>query len=114
LKADTDALPADRHVRFSEQLSEEYFRQLAAETWNPKDGWTKQYDRNEALDCFVLALAAAMHQSVQVHRLRELDWQRLEQLYEPVTGAAAKPEQKRELHLSGRSFMPTPATIKGR
>jgi len=116
LKADAEALPAERHVRFSDELPEEYFRQLAAEMFDPKGGWIKTYDRNEALDNFVLAMAAAMHQAVAIHRLRELDWQRLEQLYEPTAtppGAAPVAVGKREFSLPGGMMMPTTAAIKG-
>ena len=88
LKADEETLPADR-LRFSEGLPDEFFRQLCAERFDPVAGWQKHYDRNEALDVMNEATAAAMHQSVQIHRLRELDWQRLEQLYEPPAGTKA-------------------------
>lgn len=114
LRADAEALPADRHVRFSHDLPDEYFRQLAAEHFDPKGGWEKHYDRNEALDSFVLAMAASMHHSVQVHRMRELDWQRLEQLYQPKQGVklsepslGAAPVPRR-----GGGFLPTSATVK--
>jgi phage terminase large subunit GpA-like protein len=109
-KADGEALPADRHVRFSSELTDEYFRQVAAEVFDPKAGWVKIYDRNEALDTFVLAMAASLHQSVQVHRHRELDWQRLEQLYQPATRPTEPP--KPELRLPGGRMMPTSAIVK--
>lgn len=94
LRADegTDELPvhiADRHIRFSADLGEEYFRQLTAETFDPKHGWIDKanYHRNEALDTFVLARAAAMHHSVNWHRQREGDFVRLEELFERVVEA---------------------------
>lgn len=87
-KPDAPVLPADRHIRFSHALPDEYFRQLTAETYDPKHGWIARanYHRNEALDTFVGARAAAMHHSVAVHRLRDSDWQRLESLYERAPG----------------------------
>lgn len=91
-KPEDQLLFADRHIRFSTQLPDEYYRQLTAETYDPKHGWIERanYHRNEQLDTFVLARAAAMHHSVAVHRLRELDWQRLESLYEPPEAMPVK------------------------
>lgn len=113
-KPDAPILPADRHIRFPTALPDEYFRQMTAETYDPKHGWIERanYHRNEALDNFLLARAAAMHHSVAVHRLRELDWQRLEQLYQPATppaGGDAKPG----LYLPSGAFMPTSAKVIG-
>jgi phage terminase large subunit GpA-like protein len=114
LGADAEALPTDRHVRFSEDLPDEYFRQLTAERYDPQNGWQKHYDRNEALDITVMAIAAAMHQSVQIHRLRELDWQRLEQLYEPKDGMTKPPEPVlgiAPVPKRGGGFLPTTARV---
>jgi phage terminase large subunit GpA-like protein len=87
---------ADRHIRFSSELPVEYFRQLTAEVYDPKHGWVERanYHRNEALDTFVLARAAAMHHTVNLHRLRDVDFERLESLFEPTdttTTQQAKP-----------------------
>lgn len=78
--AEHPVLPADRHIRFSDELPEEYYRQLCAETFDPKKGWIQRanYGRNEALDTFVLARAAAMHHKVAIHKFRDYDWERLE------------------------------------
>ena len=114
LKADAEALPTERHMRFSEELPDEYFRQLTAERYDPQHGWQKHYDRNEVLDITIMATAAAMHQSCQIHRLRELDWQRLEALYEPKDGAAKPPVAivgPVMPVLAGR-FMPTSALVR--
>lgn len=80
--------PANRHVRFPDALPDDYFRQLAAETFDPRKGWEKtRFDRNEALDTFVGARAAAMHHLVGVHKFSESDWVRLEAIYEPTKPA---------------------------
>lgn len=73
-------LPAARHVHFSDELVDEYFRQLTAEIFDPKEGWIARanYHRNEALDTFVLARAAAMHHKVAIHRYQDDDWARYE------------------------------------
>lgn len=108
--------PAGRHVRFSVDLPDEYFRQLAAERYDEKDGWVKTYERNESLDVFVMARAAALHHAVAIHRYRELDWQRLEQLYEPETTAKPKePEPvfgEKPIPIVG-GFIPTRARSMG-
>jgi phage terminase large subunit GpA-like protein len=116
---DAPVLPVDRHIRFSDELPDEYFRQLSAEAYDPKEGWHKVYDRNEALDSFVLALAAAMHHSLAVHRYREEEWRRCEEQLErpveerkdgdaapeaPVLGAAPVP-------MSADRFFPTAARV---
>lgn len=88
LAADAEALPSERLVRFPADLPDEFFRQLAAERYDERDGWVKVYDHNEVLDIITMAFGAAMHQSVQIHRMREADWARLEQLYERAPGAA--------------------------
>ena len=36
------------------------------------------YRRNEALETFVLASAAAMHHGVAIHRFRNTDWDPIE------------------------------------
>lgn len=75
-----------RMVRFSQELPEEYFRQLSAEVFDPhKRRWVKVYERNEGLDTFVYAMAAAMHPNIRVHLLREPQWEQLEALLEPKT-----------------------------
>jgi phage terminase large subunit GpA-like protein len=115
LAADAEATPATRHVRFSEELTDEFFRQLCAEKFDPKEGWHKHYDRNEGLDVLILATAAAMHQSMQIHRLREADWIRLESLYEPhgERAKAADPVLGEvPIPRRGGGFLPISAKVK--
>lgn len=74
----------DRMVRFSQDLGEEYFTQLTAEIYDPrKRAWVKVQTRNEALDTMVYALAATYHPNLRLHTMREADWLRLEQIFEP-------------------------------
>lgn len=109
LKADEEAAPASRHLRFSDELSDEFFRQLCAEKFDPQAGWQKHYDRNEALDAVILATAAALHPRVQINRLREGDWLQLERMYEPPEGAD-RPERAVALaHRPRSGFIPLPA-----
>lgn len=112
LKDDAEALPASRLVRFSDELGDEFFRQLTAEKFDPKDGWGKVYDRNEALDCVVIAMAIAMHHTTQVHRMREADWQRLEQLYESKTESPEPKLGVTPIPKIGGGFSPISARVE--
>lgn len=110
LRADGEVPMADRHVHFSSDLPEEYYRGLAAEVFDPhKRRWVKTYERNEPLDTMILAIAAGMHHSVQVHRIDDLEWARLGQLYEPVGGV--KPNASAPPTRGFRGFSPTPAVV---
>jgi phage terminase large subunit GpA-like protein len=76
--------PLDRLVHFSADLEEEYFTQLCAEVYDPKNRvWVKQQARNEALDTKVYARAAAMHPNLRVHTFNESNWARLEAVLQP-------------------------------
>jgi phage terminase large subunit GpA-like protein len=82
------ATPAGRYVRFSDELPDEYYRQVVAEVFDTTlKKWLPTRERNEALDTMVYAFAAAMHHAVGIHRWRDADWDRMEQLYEPKGGA---------------------------
>ena len=114
LRADNGMAPTERHVNFSDQFSEEYFRGLASEVFDPhKRRWVQVYERNEPLDTFVLAMAASMHHSVRVDKMNEADWQRLEQRYQPTDRPSAADPPKTPTLLAGR-FMPTAAVVAGR
>lgn len=81
------ALPHERSVHFAEGLDSSFYNQLTAEIWEPaKRRWIKLRPRNEALDTFVYALAAAHHPSVRLHLWKEPQWARLEAALEPATG----------------------------
>lgn len=76
--------PAKRMVRFAAGLSDEYYEQLTAEVFDERSGkWVKIRTRNEALDTWVYAYAAACHPSVRINRLQSADWEHLRQLLEP-------------------------------
>lgn len=117
--ADVPVLPLDRHVRFSEDLPAEYYRQLVAEVFDPRNGWVERanYHRNEALDTFCLARAAAMHHSIAIHRLREGDWARLEQQRVKAPGPEAETAEapvsraKQPMSLPG-GLMPVSAVVR--
>lgn len=112
LRADADALPADRHIRTSDELHQDYFRGVCAEVFDPNRGkWVKTYERNEPLDTLAIAMGAAMHHGVRVQYMRDEDWKQLEQLYIPTEGVVvATPKTDTTLRLTGR-FMPTSAKV---
>lgn len=83
-KPEDNTTPATRWVRFPTGLPDEFYRQLVAEEFDPTlRKWVPLRDRNEALDTYVYAFAAGLHESVAAHRWREADVARLEQLYQP-------------------------------
>lgn len=97
-----------KHVAFSTQIPEDYFKQLTAErrvtsyskTGYMSRGWRKSPNaRNEALDCFVYALAALeAYKSTGRNRLRML-----------ATAAATAPKSE---SVSRRIDMPPPAAAQ--
>ena len=82
----------DRMVRFPNAMPDDYYMQLTAEVFDPnKRRWVKRASqRNEALDTFVYAMAAAMHPLLRVHSARESDWAKLEKAIEPGNRAPAE------------------------
>lgn len=98
LQQDAERLVHEQLIRFPEDLPDEYYTQLCAEIWDPhKRKWVKQQARNEALDTFNYALAAAHFPTLRLHVMKESDWKGLEDVIEPTTrdlfspGAAPEP-----------------------
>lgn len=92
LNGDADKDPADRKVRFSQQLESHYYDQLVAETFNPRrNRWEiKKGKRNEALDTWVYALAASHHPELYLHKWKAADWERRRQMLEPDSAEEEK------------------------
>jgi phage terminase large subunit GpA-like protein len=78
LRGDADQAPADRRAHFSQDLPPEYYQGLLSEAWNPRrqryEPRRGQTRRNEPLDTWVYAYAAAHHPEIRLDRLRESDW----------------------------------------
>ncbi len=78
-------------IHFSKDLPEEFYAQITAEKLItryhkgfPVNEWVKpSHRRNEVLDCTVYALAAAYH--LGMNKFSERDWQRLEDIVQPLT-----------------------------
>lgn len=79
---------AERMVRFPAGLPREYYEQLVAEVYDTVKGrYVQLRARNEALDTYLLAMAAAQHPRVRVHRLQAADWAHLRSIVEPRDGS---------------------------
>lgn len=85
LGGDADKPAEDRKVHFSNQLESPYYDQLVSETFNPrKNRWEiKKGKRNEALDTWILAVAASHHPELYVHKWKAADWARRAEMVEP-------------------------------
>lgn len=100
LRTDADHAPDERLGHFSADLPPEYYHGLMAEVWNPR---RQRYEvrrgvrRNEPLDTWVYAYAAAHHPDLRLDRLRPSDW--------AARRARLHPE------VAPESPAPTPATV---
>jgi phage terminase large subunit GpA-like protein len=90
LTGDAEKPAEDRQVHFSNQLDSGYYDQLVSETFNPrKNRWEiKKGKRNEALDTWVLALAASHHPELYLHKWKAGDWDRRAAMVEPEDAPA--------------------------
>ncbi len=80
LAADRKRLPHERMVHFPSGLDDSFYGQLTAEIWDStKRRWVKIRPRNEALDCYGYAMAAAMQPALRLHTWREAQWAKLDQ-----------------------------------
>jgi len=116
LAADGKRAAHDRTVGFAAGLDASFYQQLTAEVWDPnKRRWIKLRPRNEALDTWVYALAAAHHPAVRLHLWKEPQWARLEAALEPATFdlfAAPVEAQKLGAGDTARTAQPTtPAPV---
>ena len=93
LLSDADKPTESRKVHFSDELPDEYYEQLVAEAYNPlKNQWVKKKSkRNETLDTWVYALAAAHHPEVYLHKRRAADWDRRAEMLEPGVPVPVEP-----------------------
>ncbi|HCY17169.1 MAG TPA: hypothetical protein DHV21_14545 [Curvibacter sp.] len=87
-RIDGDALheqPVDRMVRYSAELPASFFEGITSEYYDADTGkWIKRPGkRNEPLDTWGYAYAAAHHPRIAIHTARAADWDELERLLEP-------------------------------
>lgn len=76
LSTDADKDQAERVTHFTDQLPPEYFAGLVSETFNPaKNRFEKRRGaRNEPLDTWGYAFAAAHHPELRLHRKTRAEW----------------------------------------
>jgi phage terminase large subunit GpA-like protein len=80
LSTDADKVAEARLTHFTDQLPSEYFPGLVSETYDPSKNRfiNRRGARNEPLDTWVYAYAAAHHPEVRLHRLTKSDWDAIE------------------------------------
>lgn len=77
LATDAEKETNDRRIRFSDQFDNDYFGGLVSEIWDPKKNAfikAKGGYRNEPLDTWVYAYAAALHPELRLHRWTKAQW----------------------------------------
>jgi phage terminase large subunit GpA-like protein len=92
LSTDADKPAETRNTHFSDQLPPEYFSGLVSETYNPaKNRFEhKRGPRNEALDTWVYAFAAAHHPELRLHRKTKAEWEAIAQRLAATVGMPAE------------------------
>jgi phage terminase large subunit GpA-like protein len=104
LSVDAEATPENRVCHLSDEFEPSYFAGLVSETYDPRaNRFVKRRGaRNEPLDTWVYAFAAAHHPELRLHRRTRADWERVAAYYtkggQPVDVlapvAAPRPESK--------------------
>ncbi len=76
--------PDDWMVRFSKALPDTFFTGVVSEYFDHDTGkYEKRHKRNEPLDTWVYAYAAAHHPRVSIHTASAADWDELERKVQP-------------------------------
>lgn len=77
LSTDAEKAPEQRLCHFSSDLEASFFAGIVSETYNPaKNRFEKRRGaRNEPLDTWVYAYAAAHHPELRLHRWRQHEWE---------------------------------------
>ena len=88
IASDEESIPEDRFIRFPAGLTDDYFEQLTAEVYDAAKSQYRKLPgrRNEVIDLFVYAFAAAYHPLLRLDVMRDSDWAQLESVVEPVNG----------------------------
>ena len=117
LSTDAEKDSDTRLTHFSEDLDPSFFAGLVSETYNPaKNRFEKRRGaRNEPLDTWVYAYAAAHHPELRLHRFTRADWERAAlRIAEVPAEAACGPLVEDALgsqkdSTTGSATQPTPA-----
>jgi len=116
LSTDAEKPEEERLTHFSDQLAPEYFAGLVSETYNPaKNRFEKRRGaRNEPLDTWGYAYAAAHHPELRLHRRTNPEWDAMAaRLQGPGTGqpeASAAPQAQQDPPANASQRRPTPST----
>lgn len=88
IASDEESIPENRFIRFPAGLTDDYFEQLTAEVFDAAKSQYRKLPgrRNEVIDLFVYAFAAAYHPLLRLDVMRDSDWAQLESVVEPVNG----------------------------
>lgn len=107
---------SERMVRFSNELSQHFFEGVVSEFYDPDTGrWMKRPGRrNEPLDTWVYAYAAAHHPRLAIHTARASDWDELERLLEPrvVDMFTAAPEMPADVAANAPAMPAEPQPVQ--
>lgn len=111
LAADADLPPDERRAHFAADLPPEYYAQLTSETFNPV---RNRYElrrgrRNEALDTWVYALAAAHHPLLRVDKMTDRHWADLARMVAPVAAPSPGAGAASPVPAAARPRPPQPA-----
>jgi phage terminase large subunit GpA-like protein len=112
ISTDAEKEEGARLCHFSDELGADFFQGLASETYNPaKNRFEKKRGaRNEPLDTWVYAYAAAHHPEVRLHRLTKADWDRIEQTI--LARAAKTKTQNQSLQLDKTHATIVPVAVE--
>ena len=93
LAKDREAPDDERLFHFPKNLDSSFYSQLTAEVYDKRHNrWSKIRPRNEALDCFILAMAAAFQPKWRIHLWQENHWEKVEKQSATITPAAQSSE----------------------
>ena len=107
LAADAELPPDERRAHFAVELPPEYYAQLTSESFNPV---RNRYElrrgrRNEGLDTWVYAYAAAHHPLLRIDKMTDRHWQDLARMVAPPAPGQPTPP--------AATGAPRPAPAKG-
>lgn len=93
LSTDAEKDSDTRVTHFSDELDPSFFAGLVSETYNPaKNRFEKRRGaRNEPLDTWVYAYAAAHHPELRLHRYTRADWERAAARLQAKAGESLEP-----------------------
>lgn len=79
LSKDRELPTEERLIHFPKDLDSSFYNQLTAEVFDRRHNrWTKIRPRNEALDCTIYGIAAAMQPRWRIHLWTETQWAKIE------------------------------------